>query len=84
MPNVAFLLEDVSRAPQSALGCRVSRRSFFATPAYDGWPLVMLRRAQVDVEQPAEPVTGAWRTRARPAQPSEHGKTGGRPDMQPG
>jgi hypothetical protein len=43
----------------------------------------MLRPAQVDVEQLAELVTGAWRTRARPAPASEAGKTG-RPDMQPG
>jgi hypothetical protein len=57
---------------------------FFTTPACDGWPLVMVLLAQVDVEQPAELVTGAWRTRARPAQASEVGKTGGRPDTQPG
>jgi hypothetical protein len=57
---------------------------FFTTPACDGWPLVMLRRAQVDVEHLAELVTGARRTRARPARASELGKTGDRPDMQPG
>ena len=37
---------------------------FFTTPAYDGWPLVMLRLAEVDVERLAELVTDAWRMRA--------------------
>jgi hypothetical protein len=37
---------------------------FFTTPGYDGWPLVMLRLAQVDVERLTELVTDAWRMRA--------------------
>jgi hypothetical protein len=37
---------------------------FFTTPAYDGWPLVMLRLAAVDVERLRELVTDAWRMRA--------------------
>jgi hypothetical protein len=37
---------------------------FFTTPSYDGWPLVMLRLAQVDAERLAELVTDAWRMRA--------------------
>ncbi len=37
---------------------------FFTTPGYDGFPLVMLRLAQVDVERLAELVTDAWRMRA--------------------
>jgi hypothetical protein len=37
---------------------------FFTTPAYDGWPLVMLRLAEVDVDRLAELVTDAWRMRA--------------------
>jgi hypothetical protein len=37
---------------------------FFTTPGYDGWPLVMLRLAEVDVERLAELVTDAWRMRA--------------------
>jgi hypothetical protein len=37
---------------------------FFATPGYDGWPLVMLRLAEVDVARLAELVTDAWRMRA--------------------
>jgi hypothetical protein len=50
---------------------------FFTTPAYDGWPLVMLRLAEVDDERLEELVTDAWRMRApaeladdlRPASP---------------
>ena len=38
--------------------------AFFTTPGYDGWPLVMLRLAEVDVERLAELVTDAWRMRA--------------------
>jgi len=37
---------------------------FFTTPAYDGWPLVMLRLAEVDVKRLRELVTDAWRMRA--------------------
>ncbi len=37
---------------------------FFTTPAYDGWPLVMLRLAEVDVERLQELVSDAWRMRA--------------------
>jgi hypothetical protein len=37
---------------------------FFTTPGYDGWPLVMLRLASVDIERLGELVTDAWRMRA--------------------
>ena len=37
---------------------------FFSAPGYDGWPLVMLRLAQVDAARLAELVTDAWRMRA--------------------
>jgi hypothetical protein len=37
---------------------------FFTTPAYDGWPLVMLRLLEVDAERLGELVTDAWRMRA--------------------
>ena len=37
---------------------------FFTTPGYDGWPLVMLRLAEVDVDRLQELVTDAWRMRA--------------------
>jgi hypothetical protein len=36
---------------------------FFTTPAYDGWPLVMLRLDQVDVDRLEELVTDAWEMR---------------------
>jgi hypothetical protein len=38
--------------------------AFFTTPGYDGWPLVMLRLAEVDAGRLAELVTDAWRMRA--------------------
>ncbi|MGB8385123.1 MAG: MmcQ/YjbR family DNA-binding protein [Dermatophilaceae bacterium] len=37
---------------------------FFTAPGYHGWPLVMVRLAQVDLERLAELVTDAWRMRA--------------------
>ena len=37
---------------------------FFSAPGYDGWPLVMLRLAMVDVARLTELVTDAWRMRA--------------------
>jgi hypothetical protein len=39
-------------------------RLFFTAPGYDGWPLVMLRLAEVDGGRLAELVTDAWRMRA--------------------
>jgi len=39
-------------------------RLFFTTRGYDGWPLVMLRLDEVDLERLAELVTDAWRMRA--------------------
>ena len=39
-------------------------RIFFTTPGYDGWPLVMLRLAEVDADRLTELVTDAWRMRA--------------------
>jgi hypothetical protein len=37
---------------------------FFTAPGYDGWPLVLLRLAAVDIGRLAELVTDAWRMRA--------------------
>ena len=37
---------------------------FFTTPAYDGFPLVMVRLARVDADRLRELVTDAWRMRA--------------------
>ncbi|HUJ05600.1 MAG TPA: MmcQ/YjbR family DNA-binding protein [Streptosporangiaceae bacterium] len=37
---------------------------FFTAPGYDGWPLVMVRLAEVAVPRLTELVTDAWRMRA--------------------
>ena len=37
---------------------------FFTTPAYDGWPLVMVRLAAVGTGRLTELITDAWRMRA--------------------
>jgi hypothetical protein len=37
---------------------------FFTAPEYGGWPLVLLRLEEVDVERLAELVTDAWLMRA--------------------
>jgi hypothetical protein len=37
---------------------------FFTAPGYEGWPLVLLRLAEVDADRLAELVTDAWRMRA--------------------
>ncbi|HEY3734748.1 MAG TPA: MmcQ/YjbR family DNA-binding protein [Streptosporangiaceae bacterium] len=52
---------------------------FFTTPGYDGWPLVMLRLAEVDSERLAELVTDAWRMRAPDALVSESDGPNGEP-----
>ena len=50
---------------------------FFTTSGYDGWPLVMLRLAEVDQERLAELVIDAWRMRAPAAIASELGEDTG-------
>src|SRR5438105_10342965 len=60
---------------------------FFTTPAYDGWPLVMLRLAEVDAGRLAELVTDAWRMRAPDALAAEldgADGAGGLPEAAPG
>ena len=52
-------------------------RVFFTTSGYDGWPLVMLRLAEVDADRLAELVTDAWRMRAPAAIAREFGEIGG-------
>lgn len=39
-------------------------RLFFTTPGYGGFPLVMLRLAEVDAARLSELITDAWRMRA--------------------
>ena len=51
-------------------------RLFFTAPGYDGWPLVMLRLAEVGTGRLAELVTDAWRMRAPEALASEFGTLG--------
>ena len=50
---------------------------FFTTPGYDGWPLVMLRLAEVDAGRLKELVTDAWRMRAPAALVGEPGEPDG-------
>ncbi len=58
--------------------------AFFTTPGYDGWPLVMLRLAEVDAERLAELVTDAWRMRAPDELAGEFGEADGIPGAEPG
>jgi hypothetical protein len=59
-------------------------RIFFTAPGYDGWPLVMLRLAEVDAGRLAELVTDAWRMRAPAALAVEFDQAGGLPGAEPG
>lgn len=52
-------------------------RLFFTTPGYDGWPLVMLRLAEVDADRLSELITDAWRMRAPAALTAEFGPPAG-------
>ncbi|HEY9242974.1 MAG TPA: MmcQ/YjbR family DNA-binding protein [Streptosporangiaceae bacterium] len=49
-------------------------RLFFTTPGYDGWPLVMLRLAEVGPERLSELITDAWRMRAPAGLATEFGE----------
>ncbi len=57
---------------------------FFTAPGYDGWPLVMLRLAQVDAGRLAELVTDAWRMRAPEALVGNLDGSGDLPGTGPG
>ena len=57
---------------------------FFTTPAYDGWPLVMLRLERVSAGRLAELVTDAWRMRAPAGLAGEPGGGEGLPATGPG
>ncbi len=57
---------------------------FFTTPAYDGWPLVMVRLTEVDVERLSELVTDAWRMRAPEGLLSDLDDPGESTDAEPG
>jgi hypothetical protein len=57
---------------------------FFTTPGYDGWPLVMLRLAEVDAGRLAELVTDAWRMRAPAPLAAGPDPAGGGPGAGPG
>jgi hypothetical protein len=48
--------------------------TFFTAPGYDGWPLVMLMLAEVDVDRLRELVTDAWRMRSPESMASEIGE----------
>jgi hypothetical protein len=57
---------------------------FFTTAGYDGWPLVMLRLAEVDAGRLAELITDAWRMRAPAALARELDEAAGIPGAEPG
>ena len=50
-------------------------RLFFSPPGYDGWPLVMLRLAEVGVARLSELITDAWRMRAPAGLAAEFGES---------
>jgi hypothetical protein len=49
---------------------------FFTAPEYRGWPLVLVRLAEVDGDRLAELVTDAWRMRAPAAFAADFDVTG--------
>jgi hypothetical protein len=52
---------------------------FFTTPGYDGFPLVMLRLAEVSRARLAELITDAWRMRAPAGLAEAYADPGSRP-----
>ena len=52
---------------------------FFTTPGYDGFPLVMLRLAEVSQARLAELITDAWRMRAPAVLAETYADPGSRP-----
>jgi hypothetical protein len=57
---------------------------FFTAPGYEGWPLVLLRLAEVDVQRLTELVTDAWRMRAPESLAAGLDESGGLPGASPG
>ena len=54
---------------------------FFTAPEYDGWPLVLLRLAEVDPARLDELVTDAWRMRAPAALAASLDREGDPPEQ---
>ena len=52
---------------------------FFTSSGYDGWPLVMLRLADVSVDRLRELITDAWRMRAPAGLADGYAGPGSRP-----
>ena len=52
---------------------------FFTTPGYDGFPLVMLRLAEVGLARLTELITDAWRMRAPAGLAATYAGPGSRP-----
>jgi hypothetical protein len=57
---------------------------FFTAPGYEGWPLVLLRLAEVDIGRLTELVTDAWRMRAPEALAAGLDGSGSMPGAGPG
>src|SRR6202453_3381742 len=57
---------------------------FFTTPGYEGWPLVLLRLAEVDIQRLTELVTDAWRMRPPEALAAGPDGPGRLPGAEPG
>jgi hypothetical protein len=57
---------------------------FFTAPGYEGWPLVLLRLAEVDIQRLTELVTDAWRMRAPEALAAGPDRSGRLPGAEPG
>ena len=57
---------------------------FFTAPGYDGWPLVMLRLAEVGLARLTELVVDAWRMRAPAELAGELAGDDGPPGSGPG
>lgn len=64
VPCLEALAVRVANAQEKEILLASDDRKFFTEPHYNGYPAVLVRLSEVDVDELRELLTDAWRTRA--------------------
>jgi hypothetical protein len=64
VPNPDVLAVRVADLAEKEVLLASDERSFFTEPHYEGFPAILVRLAEVDVDELSELITDAWRCQA--------------------
>ena len=67
MPNPGVLAVRVSDVMEKEMLLASDARVFFTEPHYDGFPAILVRLAEIEVDELTELITDAWRCQAPPS-----------------